>query len=129
MASQAIVNTLRTSLQSQRSKLAARLQAFTQESQARTGAATGDVSSSLDLLRQVFNQNLSESESARFELENLNTLLAKQVGSAPVGFSRFTNPQRVSSFQARKAPTFGRKQATLGSSTSLSRALGRNAGV
>ena len=111
-----IVGGLRASLIQSRSQLAARLQSFSQEALSRVSTASSEVGTSLDLLRQVFSANLAESESARMEIENLNTLLAKQVGSAPVGFSRFTNPQRTSSFQARRAPTFGRRQATLASS-------------
>jgi len=116
MASNAIVSDLRTSLERSRNQLAARVQALGGEAQARIGTAGADVQSSLDLLRQVFNANLAESEGARLDIENLNTLLAKQVGAAPVGFSRFTNPQKASKFQARSAPSFGRRQASVASS-------------
>jgi len=129
MATQQIVAGLRTTLAQSQTTLGNRFAAFQSESALRAQQAQTDTTNQLNLLRGVFNQNLSNVESSRLDIESLNQLLSKQIGSAPVGFSRFTNPRVSSSFTKRPSRT--RRStifaATQGSKKKSNRALGQGA--
>jgi len=116
MSNQQLVNDLRASLDRSKTQLQDRLNAFSNEATSRVGSAQTRVGNSLDLLSQIFTSSLAGSEASRLDMENLNSLLSKQVGSAGVQTSRFANPKVVSSFQASKPRTFGRREATGASS-------------
>jgi hypothetical protein len=95
------------------SDISSRLDAFAAESIARQQAAKTEQTAALDLLRGSFDTNLQTLTSARLDLEAFNDLLQRNVGSASVGFSQFTNPTTQSSMRPMNA--FGRTQ-TIGAS-------------
>lgn len=126
------VEQLKASLLQSQQQLAARFQTFSGESLSRAGQATTQTSQSLDLLRNVFNANLGTTETARMDLQAINTLLSRQIGSAGVGFSRFTNPIARSSLSAGRQTT-GRqstiKASTKGTQQTSRRSLGQGTRV
>jgi hypothetical protein len=113
MSAQDTLNRLSASLTQMQSQIGTRLGEFEAESITRQQAAKTEQTAALDLLRNAFDSNLAQLQSARLDLEAFNTLLQRNVGSAQVGFSRFTNPTTESSLRPMSA--FGRT-STIGAS-------------